>query len=316
MLSTFFYVLNFMKERSSLLKGIILVSIGASSYGILATIAKSANLAGYKTGEIVLSQVILGLIGVIILHFFWGKNDQKSTPISLSERKRLIIFGSALGLTSTFYYLSIRYMDVTLAIIFLMQSIWMGVVWEAIREKQMPTTRKIIAAITILIGTALTVNVLDANFSLPLLGILYGLLSAFTYTATIYISGAIAPKSNPATKSMYSLTGSAITCLIIWAWQVFPDFQWSVIPEYSIYLAIFGTVIPPVLFAKGMPITGIGLGSILSSLEIPVSVICAWIFLGETLLWIQITGIILIMISVVVMNLNFKQKNAFINATS
>lgn len=302
-----------MNQQPSLLKGILLVAIGASSYGVLATIAKSANLAGYHTGEIVLSQVTLGLLGVIILHFVWGRKDTKSTPITLSERKKLILFGSAMGLTSTFYYLSIKYMDVTLAIIFLMQSIWMGVVWEAFREKKFPTAKKIIAAIAILIGTALTVNVLDADFSLPLLGIFYGLLSALSYTATIYISGAIAPKSNPATKSMYSLTGSALTCLLIWAWQVFPDFQWSVIPEYSIYLALFGTVIPPVLFAKGMPITGIGLGSILSSLEIPVSVICAWIFLSETLLWVQISGIIIIMISVVVMNLNFKSKNQLIN---
>lgn len=302
-----------MNQQPSLLKGILLVAIGASSYGVLATIAKSANIAGYHTGEIVLSQVILGLLGVIILHLFWGKKDTKSTPITISERKKLIIFGSAMGLTSTFYYLSIKYMDVTLAIIFLMQSIWMGVVWEAIREKKFPSAKKIIAAIAILIGTALTVNVLDADFSLPLLGVFYGLLSALAYTATIYISGAIAPKSNPATKSMYSLTGSAITCLLIWSWQVFPNFQWSVIPEYSIYLALFGTVIPPVLFAKGMPITGIGLGSILSSLEIPVSVICAWIFLSETLLWVQISGIIIIMISVVVMNVNFKPKNPLIN---
>jgi hypothetical protein len=40
----------------------------------------------------------------------------------------------------------------------------------------------------------------------------------------------------------------------------------------GVVLALFGTIIPPLLMNAGFPLTGIGLGSIVSALELPVSV--------------------------------------------
>ncbi|MEG0984394.1 EamA family transporter, partial [Algoriella sp.] len=72
-------------------------------------------------------------------------------------------------------------------------------------------------------------------------------------------------------------------------------------------LSLFGTVLPPILLNKGFPHTGLGLGSIVSSLELPVSVTLAWIVIPETVLPIQWTGIAIIIFAIIISNINFKK---------
>ena len=55
---------------------------------------------------------------------------------------------------------------------------------------------------------------------------------------------------------------------------------------------------------NGFPLTGIGIGSILVSLEIPVSVAMAVILLQEKVNAIQVGGIVVILMGIVVLNIN------------
>ncbi len=73
-------------------------------------------------------------------------------------------------------------------------------------------------------------------------------------------------------------------------------------------MALFGTVIPPILFNIGFTNAGLGLGSIVSSLELPVSVTMAFVLLGEKVELIQWVGIILILFAIVLMNLPSKKE--------
>lgn len=73
-------------------------------------------------------------------------------------------------------------------------------------------------------------------------------------------------------------------------------------------LALFGTILPPILLNKGFPLTGVGLGSIVSALELPVSVTFAFFLLNEKVLFLQWIGILIILFAVLLINLNFIQK--------
>ena len=57
----------------------------------------------------------------------------------------------------------------------------------------------------------------------------------------------------------------------------------------------------------GFPLTGIGLGSIVSALELPVSVMMAYVLLNEPVNATQWLGIFLIILAIVIMNLHFKK---------
>ena len=56
------------------------------------------------------------------------------------------------------------------------------------------------------------------------------------------------------------------------------------------------------------PHTGLGLGSIISSIELPVSVMMAFFILNEEVILSQWAGIVLILIAIVIMNIQFKKK--------
>jgi len=84
------------------------------------------------------------------------------------------------------------------------------------------------------------------------------------------------------------------------------DFNFTIFLKWGIVLSLFGTIIPPMLLNAGFPHTGIGLGSIVSSLELPVSVMMAYFLLNEEVVLLQWIGIILIILAIVIMNIKFK----------
>ena len=53
--------------KNQVLKGVFLVGLGATSYGMLATFVKIAYGEGYTTAEVTTSQFIYGIIGILIL---------------------------------------------------------------------------------------------------------------------------------------------------------------------------------------------------------------------------------------------------------
>src|SRR5699024_11896334 len=100
----------------------------------------------------------------------------------------LVLVGRSLGFTSSFYYLSIQDIPVSVAVTLLMQSIWFGLIYEAITNPKLITRNKIIGAITIIIGTLMAVNILDVSGRLHWEGIVLGILAAISFNSTIATS--------------------------------------------------------------------------------------------------------------------------------
>ena len=87
-------------------------------------------------------------------------------------------------------------------------------------------------------------------------------------------------------------------------------FNTDILVSYGIPLALFGTVLPPILFAYGMPSAGTAAGTIVGAVELPISVIMAYFILNENVIPTQWIGILLILLAVVLMNY---QKKSSIN---
>ena len=56
--------------KNTLLKGVLLVALGATSYGMLATFVKMAYGEGYTTAEVTFSQFAFGILGMLIINLF------------------------------------------------------------------------------------------------------------------------------------------------------------------------------------------------------------------------------------------------------
>ena len=119
------------------LKGVFLVGLGAASYGMLATFVKLAYQENFTTAEVTTSQFILGIIGILIINTF--QRIKKGTEVVKASKRdifQLMLAGTSIGMTSVFYYLAVKYIDVSIGIVLLMQTVWMGVLLEMILDKK------------------------------------------------------------------------------------------------------------------------------------------------------------------------------------
>ncbi|MDR6370706.1 drug/metabolite transporter (DMT)-like permease [Chryseobacterium bernardetii] len=317
-------------KKKNILKGVLFVGIGASIYGMLATFVKMAYHDGFTTSEVTTSQFVLGLTGLLILNFIQTlTSKQKLSMPSSKEVRMLLLAGTSLGGTSLFYYIAVQYINVSIAIVLLMQSVWFSVVIESILTKKLPNARKVVSVVIVLLGTVLATNLINMEIELDWHGVFWGLMAAASYTLTMFTSNTLATHLPVFRKSFIMLAGgSVVVFAFLFFAQIGPmyfdslkslylnftdntehihSFNYSIFPTYGLVLALFGTIIPPVLFNVGFPNAGLGLGSIVSSLELPVSVTMAFVLLGEKVFFIQWVGIVLILFAIVLMNLPSKK---------
>jgi drug/metabolite transporter (DMT)-like permease len=294
-------------STNNVLKGVVLVGFGATSYGMLATFVKLAYKEGYTTGEVTTSQIVLGLLGVLLINIFTkSRNRGTVTTGSKKDITQLVVAGTSIGFTSVFYYLAVKYIPVSIGIVLLMQTVWMGVLLEAVLTRSLPSGRKILAVLIVLAGTALATNLISKTEELDWRGIGWGVMAAASFTATMFTSNRIATHLSSAQRSLFMLMGGAVVVFSFTAFTWTGTFNFDIFLKWGIVLALFGTIIPPMLLNAGFPHTGIGLGSIISSLELPVSVMMAFVILSEPVNALQWLGIALIIAAVVLMNLKTK----------
>lgn len=291
--------------NSSKLKGVFLIGLGATSYGMLATFVKMAYAEGFTTPEVTIAQFVYGITGILLINAFQkAQNKNQATKAAPKTIAQLLLAGTSLGMTSVFYYLAVKYIPVSIAIVLLMQTVWMGVLFEMLLEKKIPSAQKIISVVVVLLGTALATNIIENQIAFDWRGILLGLLSAVSFTTTMFTANRVGIGVSSAQRSLFMLLGGAIIVFGFAIANQTGDFHFEIFAKWGIVLALFGTIIPPLLFNAGFPLTGIGLGSIVSALELPVSVLMAYFLLNENINTWQWIGIVLIILAIVIMNIN------------
>lgn len=294
--------------RKSKLKGVLLIALGASSYGMLATFVKMAYSEGFTTPEVTIAQFTYGILGIVLINTIQkSQNKKQTTTASTKTIIQLMVAGTSLGMTSVFYYLAVKYIPVSIAIVLLMQTVWMGVLFEMLLEKKIPSAQKIISVFVVLVGTALATNMIENKLVTDWRGIVLGLLSAASFTTTMFTANRVGIGVSSAQRSLFMLLGGAVIVIGFAIANQTGDFQFEIFAKWGIILALFGTIIPPLLFNAGFPLTGIGLGSIVSALELPVSVLMAYFLLNENINTWQWIGIVLVILAIVIMNVNYKK---------
>ncbi|HKO78172.1 MAG TPA: DMT family transporter [Flavobacterium sp.] len=295
--------------KNDTLKGVFLVGFGATSYGMLATFVKMAYDEGYTTAEVTISQFVLGILGILIINWFQkAKSENEVIKATKKNIFQLMIAGTSMGLTSVFYYMAVKYIPVSIAIVLLMQTVWIGLLLEMILEKKIPSTQKIVAALVVLIGTLLATNIFENEIQLDWRGLVMGMLAACSFTTTMFTANRVALGISSAQRSLYMLLGGAVIVFAFGIATQNTEFHYGIFLKWGIILSLFGTIIPPMLMNAGFPLTGIGLGSIVSALELPVSVLMAYYLLHEKVVLLQWIGILLIILAIIIMNINFKKE--------
>lgn len=278
----------------------LIVFLGGCCYGILSTFVKLAYAAGFTVSAVTGGQYLFGAVLAWLAALL--TNRKKLTRIQIVK---LMLSGIPFGLTGIFYYQALQTLNASLAIVFLFQFVWIGALLEWLFHKKKPTRRKLVSIGLLLIGSVLAANLLfQEQMAISWLGSFWGMLAAFTFSTFIFLSSTVEKKSPPMLKSALLSTGGVLTVFIVFPptflvdWDVFT----GLIP-YGLALGIFGVVLPPLLFSIGMPHVGSGLGTILTSSELPVVIIMSSLVLGEPISLAQWMGVVTILVGIASSNI-------------
>lgn len=289
--------------KNSVLWGSLLVAIGASSYGMLTTFVKMAYAHGFTPAEVVFSQYLLGFSALMLLVFFRKKRGKPQIEPAKTKIYKLILAGTSFGLTTVFYYFAVRSISVSVGIVLLMQSVWLGVALEAFLQKKLPSKVKLFSVAVILIGTLLATNLFLENAKINPQGIGFGLLAAVSFTAAIFASNKLAVELPALVRSKWMAFGGLITVSLVALPGLTTNFNPAILYSWGLVLGIFGSVLPPVFLTLGMPKIKLSLGAIITSMELPVAVLAAYFLLHEKITTHQWIGVALILAAIVGMNI-------------
>src|SRR5690554_2121529 len=100
---------------------------------MLATFVKLAYEQDFTTAEVTVSQYVFALVFMVALNYL---NKKSQTPTATKQDLwQLVISGTSMGFTSVLYYLSVKYINASIAVVLLMQSVWIGVLIEILLKK-------------------------------------------------------------------------------------------------------------------------------------------------------------------------------------
>ncbi|MBC6112518.1 DMT family transporter [Pedobacter fastidiosus] len=297
-----------------MLKGILLVFFGACSFGILSTFVKLAYHDGYTLGDVTGAQAFFGAVILWVLFFFQTRTASYKSKETIIKTPwwKMVLAGTCTGLVSVFYYQCVKLVPNSVAIILLMQFIWMSILMEYFIFKKRPTGLQFLAILLVLAGTVLASGMVEASIqSISLKGIGFGLLAALCYAGFLMLSGRIGNEYPPLKKSALMITGACLLIFIIFP----PTFLFDgalngSLLKWGLIIAVFGTVIPPLFYAEGVPRIGTALSSILSAAELPVAVMMAGFVLQEQVSFLRWVGVAVILSAMVIPNLKYLKRKA------
>src|SRR5699024_10546602 len=166
-----------------------------------------------------------------------------------------------------------------------------------------PALLKVIAVFVVLAGTVLATNLISTEIHLDWRGLVLGFMAAISYSITIFATNKVGLELSTTTRSKYMALGAFILVIFLTVPFLIHNFNPDVLYTLGIFFGIFGALLPPLLLNYGMPKVNLGVGAIITSMELPVAVALAYLVLNEKVNLYQFFGILLILIAVVVMNL-------------
>jgi drug/metabolite transporter (DMT)-like permease len=295
-------------------RGGLLVFLGACSFGVVSTFVKLAYKQGYTLGDVTGSQAFFAMLILWPLYFLQtrSKSFREQQKPQTTPTWKLLLAGTTNGLVSMAYYQCVQMTQASVAIILLMQFTWISILIEAVLFKKKPTLLQMLAVVLVLGGTVLASGMLETQVeNLSWAGIGFGMLAALGYSIFLIVNGRVGNELSPVKKSAWMLTGSTILVFVVFP----PVFLingslMQGLGALGIVFALFAAVIPPVLFAKGIPRAGVVLSSILSTVELPVAVAMSYFVLHEPVTALRWVGVVIILLALVLPNLKRKRQLA------
>lgn len=275
--------------------------MAAIGYSTTAIFVKLAYVGGMKPLPLVTLRFFLSAWLMFFYLFFTNKINISQIPsklIRLGIPGFLGYGGAAVG-----FLLSLAYLKAPIASILLYTYPIFVTILSAIFFQETLTVRRILALAITFSGILFVINVFDQNsITLAPLGVLFSLIAALSYAFFNVYGQKNIKNTPPMLLSFYTLAVGALILPMISNPFYFLKTSHSLANlGFGLALAVFCTVLPMILYFKGLEKVKASVASIIASFEPIFTVVFATIVLGDTITSIQIIGGILILIGILVL---------------
>ncbi|MBE6577782.1 MAG: hypothetical protein E7653_06560 [Ruminococcaceae bacterium] len=212
-----------------------------------------------------------------------------------------------------FYYYSMTYTSAAVSAILLYTAPLFVMIMSVLFLGERFTAKKIVAFVIAIIGCALVSGIVTGAAASGL-GILFGVLSGFSYSLYgIFADLFMKKNKEPLTFSALSFAFAALGALIISKpWQIVgvcaeaekPYF----LPLLFVVFSLCTAVLPYLFYTKGLTGVRPDVASILAFSEPLMAAVFGIAVLGQPLDAWQVVGILLVTLAIVVLNVNFRRR--------
>ncbi|UVI35446.1 EamA family transporter [Brevibacterium spongiae] len=279
----------------TVIAGFLLTLASAFFFAVSGPIAKTMYAIGWTPGAVVLirlagSAVLLLIPTLIALRGRWGE--------VLTHWRTVVTYGlvSMAGVQG-FYFVAVEHLTVAVALLLEMTAPMLIVFWIWARTRTRPATVTFIGVLVSMVGLLLVLNLRGASISV--FGVIMALAAAVCLASYFLVSAKDAITIPPVALTGLGMGIGALAMSVLVLAGVMPwgavagdvDFggvsmSW-VVPMAMIVLFTVGAYITGIL---GLRYVGATVGSFVNLVEVPFSVIVAWLVLFEMPAPIQLFG--------------------------
>lgn len=293
-------------EKSShlVMKGIIWAAIASAMWGISGTVLQliSQNLAIPATWMLSMRTFSAGIILLVISVFLYGKKifnvfKTRATAISVISYAILGLMANLL----TFYY-AIQTGNASAATILQYLSPLFIVLGGIVFKHRRPFRSDIIAFIVALVGVALCIT--RGNFTqlaLPLISLLWGLGSGVTAAFYVVLPQRAAEENPPIVVLGWGTMIAGILFNLYRPFWVNPPHISTTLVASVATVVLFGTILPFGILLHATKFAPSDVVSIMDAVQPITTSILSVIFFHLNLNWVEIMGIVLVIIAVYIL---------------
>jgi drug/metabolite transporter (DMT)-like permease len=276
-------------------KGLALVALSTLAYGVLPIFVKVAYAAGVSGPSMLAWRY--GIAATLVAA------TVPRSPLPLRDRARLWAIGSVFVANSIAYFRALESIPASVTALVLYTYPVIVALLAAASGVERLTARGLLAAAAAFSGCALTAAGAPPGQPLPLPGLAWALAAALVYASYIVLSGRFGRGVGARVLALHLAQVAAIVC----AGLALAGPGLALPRDPRAWLAVAGsgvvsTVVAMTAFLAGMAIVGPTRASVLSSLEVVVTLVLAGVLLGERLAPLQWAGAALILGAVAFQN--------------
>lgn len=285
--------------------GYIYGILAAFLYALVAIVAKHLVTGGNHPFQITFYQY---LFTILILGIWISVRNRNAFRCELKKVGSFALLGVVGGgATNMLFYSTLQYLDAGISSMLLfLHPVLITVFFAVTRIKAM----KLINYFSVFIaacGAAIVLDIFSDSPSLSAIGITLGILSGVTYAFYNIFADLKLKAEEPNVINFYACTAALLFTMVMLISNGI-GFSVDLIALPSIFfLAAFSGVLPAYFFFKALQYIGSEKVSVISSIELPLTLIMAFTILKEHMRPIQLFGVVLIVLATILLHMNEKE---------